>query len=256
MDPAALRRLAGRWRVPLATVEKDHAISVALRVLGGQRIRDDLILKGGTALRKAVFDGYQFSEDIDFAAKRDVASSLVRMESTLRRAESEAGVVFERVTENPRGRDARSLRIRYRDMNGHPNSIRVELSLREKPIMPPDLRPLRDPFEDRSAPSFWVLALPEILAEKVRALPTRSQARDLYDLWRLLREGVEFDVRLAEAKLRWRDPKAEFDPLQVRHRIERIEPAWTRDLRALLPDVPAFARIRREVLRGLGVPSG
>ena len=52
----------------------------------------------------------------------------------------------------------------------------------------------------------------EILAEKVRA------ARDIYDLWFLLKKGTRFDLRLVNEKLRYYEKVFEKDVF-----IERIK---------------------------------
>lgn len=253
MDPDGLRRLSGRWRLPLGTVEKDHAITVALGVIGTLPCERKLVLKGGTALRKIYFDNYRFSEDLDFTGTGDVSEDLVRASSALRDAGATAHVPIERIERlTERRRMSRTLRIRYRDMHGHANSIRVEVSLRERIVLPPVLGNIRDPYGVvGTGVTIRTLALPEIFAEKVRALHTRSMSRDLYDLWRLILAGVAFDRSLTEKKLRWWDASAKFDLKIATGRIARIEPIWKRDLSALLPRVPRYDDIAREVQRAL-----
>lgn len=255
MDPAGLRRLAGRWRVPLGTVEKEHAIVVSLGVIQGLPCSEDMVLKGGTALRAAYFPNYRFSEDVDFTALRDVSSDLLAAADRFRRAAEGAHVALDAI-EQVLGSSAtsRELRIRYRDMNEHRNSIWIQLSLRERPLLVPERRKIHDPYKVLPrGTEVRVMALPEILAEKIRALHTRSQARDLYDTWRLLRAGTGFEPRLVDTKLRWRDRGLGFDPDLIGRRIARIEAVWERDLRALLPQLPPFGKVAREVRHRLGL---
>ena len=44
-----------------------------------------------------------------------------------------------------------------------------------------------------------VYALEELLAEKMRSILQRGKARDYYDVWRLLKEGIDqFDAQLVQ----------------------------------------------------------
>ena len=89
--------------------------------------------------------------------------------------------------------------------------------------------------------------LREIAAEKIRSLFMHSQARDLYDLWFLLREGVAVDSDVVEAKLGgWKNGMA-FRPDEVGPRIDRIGATWRRDLEPLLGQVPPFEAVAGEV---------
>src|SRR5262245_933032 len=50
-------------------VERDYAQSyVLLGIAATPALRDSLVFKGGTALKKVYFGHYRFSEDLDFSA--------------------------------------------------------------------------------------------------------------------------------------------------------------------------------------------
>ncbi len=61
-----LKRTALKEGVPQAIVEKDYALSVALKAIAGSQAAPRLVFKGGTAIRKIYFENARFSEDIDF----------------------------------------------------------------------------------------------------------------------------------------------------------------------------------------------
>lgn len=51
-------------------LERDYAQSyVLLGIASRPRLRDSLVFKGGTALRKVHLPGYRFSEDLDFSGE-------------------------------------------------------------------------------------------------------------------------------------------------------------------------------------------
>lgn len=55
---------------PRYVVEKDYALSYLLAAIAAvDLLRESLVFKGGTCLRKAYFAGYRFSEDLDFTAR-------------------------------------------------------------------------------------------------------------------------------------------------------------------------------------------
>lgn len=64
---AELRRTSRKWKIPEQAVEKDYVQGWVLKgVYTDEILKDSLVLKGGTALRKTYFPGYRFSEDLDF----------------------------------------------------------------------------------------------------------------------------------------------------------------------------------------------
>ena len=80
MDEDELRRLGKTTGFDLATLEKDYALTWLLSGIYSRdsKIRDSLIFKGGTALRKVYFPEWRLSEDLDFTVPRKVAPRHVR----------------------------------------------------------------------------------------------------------------------------------------------------------------------------------
>lgn len=78
ITPDDLRRIAGRERIGLGIIERDHAITVALMALSKTSFSDELVFKGGTAIKKIFYPEARFSEDLDFDCQRDVAGQLAR----------------------------------------------------------------------------------------------------------------------------------------------------------------------------------
>ncbi len=52
ITPDSLKRIAGREKIGLRTIEKDHAITVALTVLSRTSFSDTLVFKGGTGIAR------------------------------------------------------------------------------------------------------------------------------------------------------------------------------------------------------------
>ena len=64
-----LNKLREKTNVELSVYERDYLISFLLLALSQvPSLADNLVFKGGTALRKCYFADYRFSEDLDFSA--------------------------------------------------------------------------------------------------------------------------------------------------------------------------------------------
>ena len=181
ITPDDLRRIAGRERIGLGIIERDHAITVALMVLSKTSLSDALVFKGGTAIKKMFYSEARFSEDLDFDSQRDVARRLAREISRPLLAHDE-GVRFTGVTvEDIRGEHARRLRLQYRDMNGYLTSIKLDLTFLEKPVMKTKKIEVKNMYDMKNV-MVTTMSIREIMAEKVRALIHVGRPRHLYDL--------------------------------------------------------------------------
>ena len=91
------------------------------------------------------------------------------------------------------------------------------------------------------------------MAEKVRAILTRNRARDIYDLWFLLRKGTRFDLSLINEKLRYYERVFEKD--MFLERIRGKEDYWKSELNPLvigrLPRFEVVYKAVEEMLRDL-----
>ncbi|MBS3159926.1 nucleotidyl transferase AbiEii/AbiGii toxin family protein [Candidatus Woesearchaeota archaeon] len=81
----------------------------------------------------------------------------------------------------------------------------------------------------------------EIFAEKIRALVSRSEARDLYDVWILLNKKVEIDKKLILEKLK--EENKRLSDLKLPSKEE-----YTNNLKQLVSFVPSYEQVKKEVL--------
>ena len=65
----ARRDIGLSWEI----IEKDYILSWVLAgIAANKKLQNELIFKGGTALKKCYFGNYRFSEDLDFTAKEEI----------------------------------------------------------------------------------------------------------------------------------------------------------------------------------------
>jgi hypothetical protein len=70
----------GGKKVPEVVIERDYCLSWFLFGLAQSSFKDQLIFKGGTALRRCHFKDYRFSEDLDFSLMREAPLDTVLKE--------------------------------------------------------------------------------------------------------------------------------------------------------------------------------
>jgi hypothetical protein len=205
-----IRNVAQKRKVQQSIVEKDYALSYLLAAISDiQELSENLVLKGGTALRKLYFPAYRFSEDLDYSTRvlGPVREMDLKMDAVIHRmAENlnERGpfqVSFEPLVlkqPHPGSQLAYIVRVQFPDQRQPLCRLKVEITIDEVILLPPENRPVLHDFAEDFHAQVSVYALDEIAVEKLRAL-LQSKARlsargwgasrvcrDYYDLWNLL----------------------------------------------------------------------
>ena len=234
---AQIQRLAQSQRVGMQVQERDYLQHLLLLAL--TRRSQALVFKGGTALR-LVYRGNRFSEDLDFnlavgADSPDSVASLRRLWQQIVGDLADFGVMAD-VRNEWEGEVGYSLDVSYQGQlyDGRDRSkgkVRVDISRRQEPVE--TRRELvRSAYDDVRPFVVTVLTPEHLLAEKVRALVVRAKARDLYDVWLLLDQGVALERTLVERKLALYDLTLTATALDAA--LAQAAADWERDLRPLL----------------------
>ncbi|MDQ7784755.1 MAG: nucleotidyl transferase AbiEii/AbiGii toxin family protein [Desulfomonilaceae bacterium] len=275
-----LRESAKRHRILLDVIEKDYAQSYVLAGLMSQpALRDSLVFKGGTALKRVFFGSYRFSEDLDFSAiqapdREELDRIISQAAEETRRLLGDYGrvsVEAKRLRESrphPKGQDAFKIWVRFPWYGERICSIKVEITRDEPVLLEPLIRPILHNYEEDLGVWVRCYRLEEIVAEKMRSLLqsrdrlvegrwSRPRSRDYYDLRRLVTDfGTELDTRELTPLLRSKcdhrgvsfQQLADFfsDELTLEARTN-----WDRNLGPFVPDLPPFDEVLsslREIL--------
>ncbi|MXY87660.1 MAG: nucleotidyl transferase AbiEii/AbiGii toxin family protein [Dehalococcoidia bacterium] len=265
----ARRQRGVQWDV----LERDYLLSWILAGMGQVPVlRDTLVFKGGTALKKCYFGDYRFSEDLDFSGldglpAGDSLEAAVREagEAAVRLLDEHAAVEIgcERYVErepHPRGQEAFTLRARLPWQSRPQIRVMIEITLDEPVLWPTEKRQVLHDYEEPIEAALQVYSLEETVAEKLRAILqqadmlarrgwSRSRARDYYDLWRVLgtyRDRMDFTgfVPLLREKCAVRGvgfegPNDFFQgPM-----LAEVERTWDQSLGLLVPGLPAFETV-------------
>ncbi len=263
--------------IPWEVLERDYLLSWVLAGINHvPRLRDYLVFKGGTALKKCYFGDYRFSEDLDFSGQDGVPKGEA-MEQLVRDACAASvellgeyvlvEIACNRYTEgdqHPGGQEAFTIRALFPWHSRLHTRVMVEVTMDEPILWPVENRRVIHEYDENIEAEVQVYSLEEVVAEKLRAILqhlanlnrrgwSRSRARDYYDIWRVLgtyksqMDLTEFDSLLRK-KCAVRDVGFEgtedFFNASVLANVERT---WEQSLGLLVPGLPSLEMVIEEL---------
>ncbi|MFQ6047503.1 MAG: nucleotidyl transferase AbiEii/AbiGii toxin family protein, partial [Gemmatimonadales bacterium] len=241
-----------------------------------ERLRETLVFKGGTALKKCFFGRYRFSEDLDFSTLKGAPAGKALAEAVEESCEAAAmlldeyapvEIVCEPYTEkapHPGGQEAFAIRCQFPWQRQLHTRVMLEISFDEPVLKPVQERQVIHEYGEPLHVTMQVYALEEIIAEKLRAILqhvealeqrgwARSRARDYYDLWRVLRAYREqldlfefpsfLERKCAVRGVSFSGPKDFFQEPMLSH----VERSWEQWLGPLVPTLPPFDTVIGEL---------
>lgn len=200
------------------------------------------IFKGGTSLYK-LYDLPRFSEDLDFSLLENLDFDLIKeiIENSIKNIE------FFKIKSIKKTKDSLLVRISCKSILTKYNSLRLDINLKNKVIKGFDIKNYVPEYIDINPFSLRILKLEEIISEKIHSIFARENARDLFDLFFLLRMS-KFDKKLVKEKLRIFDMR--YNKKILEGKISRIKKIWEKELRAfILTELPAFKNVKTYVLK-------
>jgi predicted nucleotidyltransferase component of viral defense system len=261
-----LQRQAAQANIRVELQERDYVLGWFLLGLAqAPDLLQSMVFKGGTALRKAYFPAYRFSEDLDFTVIRPAEEQDIQamVEAVCRYVESASGVRMSialwKQTRDVPDEEAYRVRLAYvgplGQIGAEPPRITLDLTRYERLILPAERRRIVHPYSDAPAEPWCVptYALEEMLAEKLRALLRRCYPRDLYDVWFLLKQHGELLSR--PLLLQTLDEKCQHkgytfssthDFLLLAER-EGMSVAWDRSLQHLISGYPSYQAVMADL---------
>jgi len=243
-----LKRLAATEGVPQGVIEKDMALSAALKTIAGSELANQAVFKGGTAIKKVYFPEARFSEDLDFTATGlDRNGCLRLLKDALEGRTINEAITFKELEEEKTRAGLRAS-VKYAGPLGHAQRIRFDFNFRENLAEKPLAREVIDQYGFGHA-ELSVMSIEEIFAEKLHALCSRSAPRDLYDAWFLFGKGIKLDRRVLDRKFAYYDET--FDAKKAVENARKSKDNWTKALRHLLKKLPEFRQVELEVEKKL-----
>lgn len=256
-------------------IEKDFALSYLLKAISEiDELRDNLVLKGGTALRKTYFDGYRFSEDLDYSTR--IIAPINNFDTLLEKIvyRLEIGLLergpfhvfsepFNLKQPHPFEQKAGIIRVQFPDQRQAFCRLKVEITIDEPIISAIEDRYVLHDFPEEFIAQIPVYSLAEIAAEKMRALLQSKEklkekgwgasrvCRDYYDLWNLLQvPGLItpnlIDLIKQKCKIRFVSFTDQSDFISS-ELFKTAEDEWMQQIMPFVPEAPPAAKILPQV---------
>ncbi|MBI2105963.1 nucleotidyl transferase AbiEii/AbiGii toxin family protein [Candidatus Woesearchaeota archaeon] len=203
-----------------------------------------LIFKGGTALYK-LYGLKRFSEDLDFSLLENLNTKSI--EQIIRDMVENTGCF--KIKSIKETKDSLLIKISCKGILTKYNTLRIDINFKNKVIKGFDIKNYISEFIDINPFSLRSLKLEEIISEKIHALFTREKARDVYDLFFLLRISA-LDKKLTQEKLKIFDIK--YNPQKIAGKIENIKAVWEKELNPfVLDELPTYKNVKKFVIEKL-----
>ncbi len=258
IKPGEINSIAGRAGVRDTQIEKDYVISWVLYGISENEIlKSSLAFKGGTVLKKAYFEDYRFSEDLDF--------TYIGKEFDSTQIKTHFQKVLDWILEKSRIRLA--IKDDFTHTTGNYNfyltyigplggtgankDIKVDIASDELMCHSPENRKILHSYTDLSAHETLCYTISEIISEKMRSLMQRTAPRDIYDLWYLFEihgEDIQDYIHtfMEKARFKKKDPVKFIEELTKKEKTFQIH--WKDHLSSQMNEIPDFS----EVWRALG----
>ena len=257
-----ISRKAFQARKQDRVVEKDYVVTWLLLGISDSTLRNILAFKGGTALKKAYFEDYRFSEDLDFTvlSNLEVDRLLELLSEVFSSLAGEVALMF-RTDDRKIEARADSLSL-YVDFVGPlqgalgSRNIKLDFTYSEDLVYPLKQRVISAHYSDCDdvSRSLNVYSLEEVLVEKLCALIGRTEPRDLYDVHFLLGSGG-LDYQSIAQGFKSKAASKNVDPGRLsqvlRERESTLARLWETRLALQVEPLPHFSQVLRETKRAL-----
>jgi len=190
--------LSDKLKIDLYSVYREYVQLVVLNELFSLEKSNNLVFKGGTALR-LIYASPRFSEDLDFNANCKPKEVKLIVNELIGQVKQEIPNISLKYLASLAGLTAKlylPLEISAQDL-----TVKIDFSFREK-ISEFNKTTVKTTLPVASFALIQTMKKKEILAKKVGATLTRTKARDIYDLWWLLNTGTAWDEKLIKKKLK------------------------------------------------------
>lgn len=264
IEPKEIHKIASANRVNDRQIEKDYVLSWVLFAISKNKILNKAsMFKGGTVLKKAYFEDYRFSEDLDF--------TLVDESITNEEIKAEFNDLFDFIKEEANIdlriddrkwtiHEAGSLQF-YIDyvasLQGTMGSRDLKIDITRGEIVETEIehKEIYRNYSDLEEKfKLQCYSLVEVLIEKMAALMGRTEPRDLYDFW-YLTEIEKLNVNEHIASFASKAKHKNQDPKKIMEKVLSKEAAfkrdWERKLVSQIHDLPQYDTIFRAAKRHL-----
>ena len=263
--------------VAKSTIDKDWALGHFIAAIYSEpELKEALIFKGGTCLKKCYFPDYRFSEDLDFTArKKDFELTKKHIQNVCTYVHKKAELLTHIDSIKP---------LKFKDEltgyeviikfwgSDHPKNdtppaperwqtkIKIEIILYELMLFDEAHKEVLHTYSDTLTLNPNLIpcySIEEVLAEKLRALIQRSYTapRDFYDIWFLQKQykNLDFKAIVSAFHKKMKFKNLEFigvDQLINEDNDKSLRASWKNSLSHQIQsnDLPEFDVVKEELL--------
>ncbi len=233
-----LNQMKNKRKTNLYYVEKEYLQYIFLSAIS--RYPDNFVFKGGTCLR-ICFEHERASEYLDFNTNLSVNRLREVVEACLKEFEL-LNIRYEIYSEKAfEGNIRIEVRLEGPLFAGRLSSTNtLKIDFNKGKVKHKAVKVIQKLFSD--VPQFTIVVLDEkeIFAEKIRALISRGEPRDLYDVWMLLNEKVDINKELVLSKLK--EEKVDIARFKL-----PSEEDYNLSLKSLVNILPSYEQVKNEV---------
>lgn len=264
--------------VSLNLIEQDYALGwVLFGIANTLELKQSLIFKGGTCLRKCFFGDYRFSQDLDFStvsgspAGKDLEELIKQACNFVANAQKNHGIFMQyhisRYLEklpHPKQQEAFKIKAQFPWQTQTLTTIMIEVTNSEIIALPPESRQIIHPYENFFEAFILTYPLEEIVAEKIAAILQfakklhergwgRSRARDYYDLWSIFntyKNNLNYVIipEIVNQKCIHRGVVFEkVEDIFTDQLMENLKISWQQWVRPLVNNLPELEEVIRKI---------
>jgi len=253
-----IQSIAGKEGVRDTQIEKDYVISwVMYGIANNPFLKENLVFKGGTVLKKVYFLDYRFSEDLDFTFTGkdfDIEAIKAAFNKLIEWVYEESRISLSVQNETQHDTGNYNFYLSYTGPLGGAGAnkdIKVDISQDELIYNAPEEKKIINTYSDLEEKySIFCYSLGEVIAEKMRSIMQRTAPRDIYDLWYLFEvegQDIEDHVFAFQDKAKHKG----YDPNELIKVIEQKEKTfakhWKDHLANQMTEIPDFNDVWREL---------
>lgn len=258
IKPGEIQQIANGLGIRDTQIEKDYVIGWVLKgISGNEYLKDCLVFKGGTALRKIYFHDYRLSEDMDFTyygGNFNTEEIKNHFDKLIEWLKDEARITLSIQDETVHQTGNYNFYLGYFGPLGGAGankSIKVDITNDELLCNAPVEKNVYNEYSDLSEEfSIKCYSLGEIISEKMRSLMQRTMPRDIYDIWYLFEveniniEDYVYDFR---KKTKFKNLNPDDFVRIVQSKRETFKRQWSEHLINQIKDVPDFNDVWRRL---------
>lgn len=258
IQPGEIQSIAGKEGVRDTQIEKDYVISwVTYGIANNSFLKENLVFKGGTVLKKVYFPNYRFSEDLDFTFTGkdfDIETIKASFNELIEWVYEESRISLSIQNETQHETGNLNFYLAYTGPLGGAGAnkdIKVDISQDEMIYNTPEEKQIINTYSDLEEEySIFCYSLGEVISEKMRSIMQRTAPRDIYDLWYLFEvegQDIEDHVFAFQEKANHKG----YNPNEFTKVIEQKEKTfakhWKEHLTNQMTEIPDFNDVWREL---------